>query len=33
VTSRETFAPRRLPQLFRELLADGPPQAPVDVGV
>jgi TDG/mug DNA glycosylase family protein len=31
--SPETFAPRRLPQLFRALLADGPPREPVDVGV
>jgi 8-oxo-dGTP pyrophosphatase MutT (NUDIX family) len=27
------FAPRRLPALIRELLRDGPPAAPVDVGV
>ena len=31
--STETFAPRRLPQLLRELLAGGPPPHPVDVGV
>jgi TDG/mug DNA glycosylase family protein len=31
--STETFAPRRLPQLLRELLAAGPPEEPVDVGV
>jgi 8-oxo-dGTP pyrophosphatase MutT (NUDIX family) len=27
------FAPRRLPTLLRELLRDGPPSEPVDVGV
>lgn len=27
------FAPRRLPTLLRELLRDGPPAGPVDVGV
>ncbi len=27
------FAPRRLPALLRELLRDGPPAEPVDVGV
>ncbi|MEX2211952.1 MAG: NUDIX domain-containing protein [Gaiellaceae bacterium] len=27
------FAPRRLPELVAELLADGPPPAPLDVGV
>ena len=27
------FAPRRLPSLLRELLRDGPPSEPVDVGV
>ena len=27
------FAPRRLPSLLRELLRDGPPAEPVDVGV
>lgn len=27
------FAPRRLPALVRALLADGPPVAPIDVGV
>lgn len=27
------FAPRRLPELFAELLADGPPASPVDTGV
>lgn len=27
------FAPRRLPRLLRELLRDGPPSEPVDVGV
>lgn len=29
----EAFAPRRLPQLYRALLAEGPPPEPVDVGV
>ena len=27
------FAPRRLPALLRQLLEDGPPAAPLDVGV
>lgn len=27
------FAPRRLPDLLSELLRDGPPSAPIDVGV
>ena len=27
------FAPRRLPSLLRELLRDGPPSEPLDVGV
>ena len=27
------FAPRRLPTLLRELLRDGPPVDPIDVGV
>ena len=27
------FAPRRLPTLLRELLRDGPPAEPIDVGV
>jgi double-stranded uracil-DNA glycosylase len=31
--SRESFAPRRLPGLVRELLEQGPPDEPVDVGV
>jgi G:T/U-mismatch repair DNA glycosylase/8-oxo-dGTP pyrophosphatase MutT (NUDIX family) len=31
--SRDTFAPRRLPELVRELLRDGPPDEAVDVGV
>ncbi|MHB1244473.1 MAG: NUDIX hydrolase [Gaiellaceae bacterium] len=31
--SDELFAPRRLPELIAELLRDGPPAAPVDVGV
>jgi len=29
----ELFAPRRLPELVRSLLQDGPPAEPVDVGV
>jgi 8-oxo-dGTP pyrophosphatase MutT (NUDIX family) len=29
----ETFAPRRLPELIRDLLRDGPPAEPIDVGV
>jgi len=28
-----TFAPRRLPELLRELLLDGPPTEPIDAGV
>jgi len=28
-----TFAPRRLPELLRELLLDGPPAEPIDAGV
>jgi 8-oxo-dGTP diphosphatase len=32
-TAEAVFAPRRLPQLLRELLRDGPPAAPVDVGL
>ena len=31
--SDEAFAPRRLPQLIRELLDEGPPARPIDVGV
>jgi ADP-ribose pyrophosphatase YjhB (NUDIX family) len=31
--SSETFAPRRLAALLRELLESGPPPEPVDVGV
>ena len=31
--AEETFAPRRLPELVRALLRDGPPAEPVDVGV
>jgi len=27
------FAPRRFPALLRQLLEEGPPQAPIDVGV
>ena len=29
----EVFAPRRLAELIRELLHDGPPREPIDVGV
>ena len=29
----ETFAPRRLPELVRQLLRDGPPAEPIDAGV
>ena len=29
----ETFAPRRLPELVRDLVANGAPQAPIDAGV
>jgi ADP-ribose pyrophosphatase YjhB (NUDIX family) len=29
----ETFAPRRLPELVRSLLRDGPPVEPIDAGV
>jgi 8-oxo-dGTP pyrophosphatase MutT (NUDIX family) len=29
----ELFSPRRLPSLLRELLRDGPPPEPVDVGL
>lgn len=31
--SEELFAPRRLPALLRQLLEEGPPQAPMDVGI
>lgn len=31
--TEETFAPRRLPELVRDLVANGPPAAPIDVGV
>jgi 8-oxo-dGTP diphosphatase len=30
--SEELFAPRRLPELLRDVLRDGPPDEPVDVG-
>ena len=33
VTADTEFAPRRLPELVRQLLRDGPPAAPIDVGV
>lgn len=32
-TADAPFAPRRLPALLRELLRDGPPPKPVDVGL
>lgn len=32
-TADALFAPRRLPSLLRELLRDGPPPEPVDVGL
>lgn len=32
-TRREFFAPRQFPDLYRALLADGPPAAPLDTGV
>lgn len=31
--ARELFAPRRLPELVRALLVDGPPPKPVDAGI
>ena len=31
--SEERFAPTRLPALLRQLLEEGPPQVPLDVGV
>jgi hypothetical protein len=31
--SRETFAPRSLAALLRELIERGPPTTPIDVGV
>jgi 8-oxo-dGTP pyrophosphatase MutT (NUDIX family) len=31
--SAEDFAPRRLPELVREIMRRGPPDAPIDVGV
>jgi 8-oxo-dGTP pyrophosphatase MutT (NUDIX family) len=31
--STERFAPRRLAELLRRLLSDGPPSEPIDVGV
>lgn len=32
LASREEFAPRRLPELVQQVIRDGPPAAPVDVG-
>ena len=32
-TATTRFAPRRLPILLRELLRDGPPASPIDVGL
>ena len=31
--AEEVFAPRRLPELVRDLVVDGPPASPIDVGV
>lgn len=31
--AEEVFAPRRLPELVRDLVANGPPALPIDVGV
>ncbi len=31
--AEEVFAPRRLPELVRELVVNGPPASPIDVGV
>lgn len=31
--SEEEFAPRRLPELVRRLIEEGPPQAPIDVEI
>jgi ADP-ribose pyrophosphatase YjhB (NUDIX family) len=31
--AEETFAPRRLPELVRDLVVNGPPVLPIDVGV
>jgi hypothetical protein len=31
--SPERFAPRRLAQLLEQLLAQGPPATPIDVGI
>ena len=33
LASDELFAPRRLPHLLADLLANGPPDTPIDVGV
>ena len=33
LASEESFAPTRLPALVAEILADGPPDQPIDVGV
>lgn len=33
VRSKELFSPRRLPSLLPDLVENGPPSAPVDVGV
>jgi 8-oxo-dGTP pyrophosphatase MutT (NUDIX family) len=33
IAAHEVFAPRRLPELVRSLLRDGPPDEPVDAGV
>ncbi len=31
--AEEVFAPRRLPELVRDLVVNGPPASPIDVGV
>jgi hypothetical protein len=31
--SNERFAPRRLAELLKQLLAEGPPPEPIDVGI
>jgi hypothetical protein len=33
LASEQVFSPRRFPDLFRTLLADGPPTEPFDTGV
>jgi hypothetical protein len=31
--ARTLFAPRRLPELLRAILADGPPTEPLEIGL